>query len=213
MDPLQQLGLALGFATLSGLNLYLTVFVAGLAIHNNWLDLATKHESLEILGHPAIIGVAGVLFVIEFFADKIPWVDSAWDSVHTFIRPVGGAFLALGALGQLDPAMTVVAGLLSGGASLVAHTAKASTRLLVNLSPEPVSNIVTSATEDGLVLGGLGLMALNPGVAFFVFLALLVAAAIAVVRLWSFFREGLRVLRKRFFGEKETAVGAGLPDS
>jgi len=125
MDLLQQLGLALGFATLSGLNLYLTVFITGLAVRFNWISLASNYESFGVLGDPVIIGVAGFLFFIEFFADKIPWVDSAWDVLHTLVRPVGGILLALTALGELDPAMSVVAGLLAGGAPRASHSLKA----------------------------------------------------------------------------------------
>jgi len=198
MDILQQLGLALGFATLSGLNLYLTVFVAGMAIRYNWLDLAAAHEQLAILGDPAIIGVAGVLFFIEFFADKIPWVDSTWDMLHTLVRPVGGIFLALAALGELDPAMTVVAGLLSGGATLASHSLKAGSRLLINLSPEPVSNVVASVGEDGLVLGGLGLMAAAPAVGFFVFLIFCIVAVVIVTKLWGTIQRGVSAVRARF---------------
>ncbi len=198
MDILQQLGLALGFATLSGLNLYLTVFVAGLAIRFDWVNLAAAHESLGILGDPWIIGVAGALFFIEFFADKIPWIDSAWDVLHTIIRPMGGIFLALNALGELDPAMSVVAGLLAGGASLASHSLKAGSRLLINLSPEPVSNAIASVGEDGLVLGGLGLMAVAPAIGFFVFLIFGVLAVVIVTKLWGTIIRGITALRNRF---------------
>ena len=176
METLSLLGVALGFATLSGINLYLTTFLAGMAIRFNWLDLAEKYDSLAVLANPWIIGTAGALFLVEFFADKIPWLDSSWDAVHTFIRPVGGCLLALAALGEMDPAITVVAGLLSGGTTLITHATKAGGRLLVNMSPEPVSNIVTSLGEDSLVLGGLGLMAFAPVVSFFVFLVIVILA-------------------------------------
>ena len=198
MDLLTQLGLALGFATLSGLNLYLTVFVTGLAVRFNWVELATQHEQFALLGDPWIIGVAGVLFAIEFFADKIPWVDSLWDTVHTIVRPVGGILLALAALGDLDPSMSVIAALLSGGASLATHSLKAGGRLLINLSPEPVSNTVASVTEDGLVLGGLGLMAIAPVVGFFVFLAVSILAVVLTTKLWGKISKGFTALRARF---------------
>ncbi len=205
MDILQQLGLALGFATLSGLNLYLTVFVTGLAVRFNWVDLAATHESLAVLGDPAIIGVAGFLFFIEFFADKIPWVDSAWDVLHTIVRPVGGIFLALNALGDLDPAMSVVAGLMAGGASLASHSLKAGGRLLINLSPEPISNAVASVSEDGLVLGGLGLMSFAPAVGFFVFLIFGIVAVIITTKIWGTIGRGISALRARF-GRKTSEI-------
>lgn len=197
METLSLLGVALGFATLSGVNLYLTTFLAGLAIRFNWVDLADKYESLSILENPWIIGIAGVLFFVEFFADKIPWVDSTWDAVHTFIRPVGGALLALAALGEMDPAISVIAALLGGGTSLVTHATKAGGRLLINMSPEPVSNSIASIGEDGLVLGGLGLMALSPAVAFFVFLAVVILAIWLFRRTWSIIRRGWMALRSK----------------
>src|SRR5215471_14975067 len=140
MERLDLLSVALGLAALAGVNLYLTVFATGLAIHFHWIALAPQYQSLEILGNPWIITVAGILYVLEFFADKIPWVDSIWDAVHTVIRPIGGAFLAFQVLGHPDPVFGVIVGLLAGGTTLVAHTAKATTRLTANTSPEPFSN-------------------------------------------------------------------------
>src|SRR5215207_8779040 len=112
METLQTLGIALGLASLAGLNLYLTVFVTGLAIQQQWINVAQTYPELAILGHPAILAIAGVLYVIEAVADKVPWVDSMWDTVHTLIRPVGGAFLALHVLGTLEPTMEIIAALL-----------------------------------------------------------------------------------------------------
>jgi hypothetical protein len=109
MTLLDQLGVAFGLATLAGVNLYLTVLVAGLAVRFQWLDLAASHQQLAVLGNPWVIGVAATLFIVEFCADKIPMVDSVWDSLHTLIRPVGGVLLALTALGGLDPVVMAVA--------------------------------------------------------------------------------------------------------
>ena len=164
------LAVALGLAALAGINLYLTVFATGLAIHFHWITLAPQYQSLEVLGDPWIISVAGVLYLLEFFADKIPWVDSIWDAVHTVIRPIGGALLAIQVLGNPNPAFTVIVGLLAGGTSLIAHTAKAATRLASNTSPEPFSNIGLSIGEDIAVLGGLTLVHFNPVLALIVFL-------------------------------------------
>jgi len=172
METLQLLGMALGLSALAGVNLYLTVFAAGFAIHMNWVALAAKYTQLEILGDPWIWGIAGVLYFIEFFADKIPWVDSLWDVVHTVIRPIGGAFLAVKALGSTDPVFDVVIALLAGGVSLTTHATKAGTRLLVNTSPEPFTNILVSLGEDVGVLSGLALISWNPGIAFLVFLCI-----------------------------------------
>jgi hypothetical protein len=175
VEQLSLLGVALGLAYLAGINLYLTVFATGLAIHFHWITLAPAYQSLEVLGNPAIIIVAGILYFLEFFADKIPWIDSAWDAVHTVIRPIGGALLAIQVLGHPSPAFTVIVALLAGGTSLIAHTAKAATRLASNTSPEPFSNIALSFGEDAAVLGGLALIHYNPLLALGIF-----ALAIAV---------------------------------
>ena len=169
VEQLNLLGVALGLAALAGVNLYLTVFVTGLAVNQHWITLAPQYQSLEILGSPVIITVAGVLYFLEFFADKIPWVDSAWDAVHTVIRPIGGAFLAIRVLGHSSPTFDVLVVLLAGGTSLIAHTAKASTRLIANTSPEPFSNIGLSLAEDAAVFGGLALIHYNPIVALGLF--------------------------------------------
>ncbi len=169
MERVDLLAVALGLATLAGLNLYLTVFATGLAIHFHWINLAAQYQSLEVLGNPWIISIAGVLYFLEFFADKIPWVDSIWDAVHTIIRPIGGALLAIQVLGHPSPAFMVIVALLAGGTSLIAHTAKAATRLASNASPEPFSNIGLSLGEDAAVLGGLALVHFNPLLALIVF--------------------------------------------
>lgn len=161
--------MALGLAALAGVNLYLTVFATGLSIHFHWITLAPQYQSLEVLGNPWIVSIAGVLYSLEFFADKIPWVDSIWDAVHTVIRPIGGALLAIQVLGHPSPAFTVIVALLAGGTSLIAHTAKAATRLASNTSPEPFSNIGLSLGEDAAVLGGLALVHFNPLLALIIF--------------------------------------------
>jgi len=195
MNAIEILGTALGLATLSGLNLYLTVLVAGLAVRFQWIDLASGYADLAVLGHPWVIGVAAGMFLIEFFADKVPFLDSMWDTVHTVIRPVGGILLALAAVGQLAPAVQVIAVLLAGGAALSTHSVKAGVRAFLNLSPEPVSNSVASVTEDGLVLCGLGLIGLSPAVALFLFLGLVILCMVIGIWLWKrIFR--LRALRR-----------------
>ncbi|MBP6603325.1 MAG: DUF4126 domain-containing protein [Verrucomicrobiales bacterium] len=162
MHTLETLAVALGFATLAGLNLYLVVLVTGLAINQGWIDLTSTYPDLMVLGDPLVVTAAGIFFCLEFFSDKIPWVDSLWDSVHTLIRPVGGGLLALHTLGTTDPGFEIVIALLAGGTTLVAHSFKAGTRLAINASPEPVSNILASVTEDVAVLGGLAIMSVNP---------------------------------------------------
>jgi pimeloyl-ACP methyl ester carboxylesterase len=187
---LDVLSVALGLAALAGVNLYLTVFATGLAIHFHWITLAPQYQSLEILGNPWIISIAGVLYLVEFFADKIPWVDSIWDAVHTVIRPIGGALLAIQVLGHPSPALTVIVALLAGGTSLIAHTAKAATRLASNTSPEPFSNIGLSLGEDAAVLGGLTLMHFAPLLALIIFL-------ICIGAFWYFARRILRSIKAK----------------
>ncbi len=169
MERIDLLAVALGLAALAGVNLYLTVFATGLAIHFHWITLSPSYQSLAVLGDPWIISIAGALYFLEFFADKIPWIDSIWDTVHTVIRPIGGALLAIQVLGHPSPAFTVIVALLAGGTSLITHTAKAATRLASNASPEPFSNIGLSLGEDAAVLGGLMLVHFNPLFALIVF--------------------------------------------
>ena len=175
METLKLLSVGLGLAALAGINLYLTVFVTGLAIQQHWVVLSSQFQPLDVLANPAIIAISGALFFLQFFADKVPWVDSLWDSVHTVIRPIGGAFLAVHTLGHTSQAMEVIAALLGGGIALTTHTAKAGARLIANTSPEPFSNIGLSLGEDAAVIGGLALIHLHPFIAFVVFILALAA--------------------------------------
>ncbi len=177
METLQILGVALGLASLAGLNLYLTVFTTGLAIQQQWIDVSQQYPELAILAHPAILAISGTMYVLQFFADKVPWVDSLWDAVHTFIRPIGGAFLAIKVLGSPDPIFDVIVALLAGGATFAVHSVKAGTRLVANHSPEPFSNIALSVGEDVAVIGGLLLIKQDPVLALIVFGLLLLAIA------------------------------------
>ena len=219
MEVLQKLGVALGFATLAGLNLYLTVFATSMAIYNGWIVLSPEYADLQILGHPAVMIVAGVLYFLEFFADKVPWVDSLWDLVHTFIRPVGGAFLALKTLGHLDPAVDVVVALLAGGVTLTVHSAKAGTRLVANASPEPVSNIALSLAEDVGVVGGLGVIDYSykhdPWLALAVFGFILLALLYLTPKIFRFLRIKLWLFWKKLASpadsDKDAHPGRVLP--
>ena len=169
METLQLLGVALGMATLAGINLYLTVFVTGLVIQQHWIVLTPAYTQLQILGNPVIVAVAGVLYFVEFFADKVPWVDSLWDSLHTVIRPIGAALIAVRVLGEPNPIFDVLIALVGGGAALLTHSVKAGTRLVANTSPEPFSNVALSVGEDVVVLAGLSLINWDPLVALAVF--------------------------------------------
>ncbi|HEY2573463.1 MAG TPA: DUF4126 domain-containing protein [Verrucomicrobiaceae bacterium] len=188
MDILAQLGVALGLASLAGVNLYLTVLITGLTIRFNFLQLASSYHSLDVLAHPVVLVVAGILFAMQFLADKIPWVDSLWDSVHTVIRPVGGTLLALQALGTMPGYVKVAAALLAGGAALTTHSAKAATRLLINHSPEPVTNVAMSLAEEAGVAGGVALTLLKPVLALVIFSAVIVVIWMIYPRLWRLSR-------------------------
>ncbi|MGH8094384.1 MAG: DUF4126 domain-containing protein [Chthoniobacterales bacterium] len=213
MDQLKLLGVALGLACLAGVNLYLTVFVTGLAIHQHWIVLSPAYQSLAILGDPLILWISGTLYLLEFFADKIPWIDSAWDAVHTVIRPIGGALLAIRVLGQTNPAFDVIVALSAGGASLVTHSAKASTRLVTNASPEPFSNIGLSLLEDVAVLAGLALIHFNPVLALAVFVLLLSIILYLAPRIFRAVRVKLWLVWKKLNGPAERETSSTLPAS
>ena len=175
MEVLVTLGRTLGFSLAAGVNLYATVAVLGLASRYGWVQLP---EQFGVFDHPWIIGLAGVLYLVEFVADKIPWVDSIWDSVHTIIRPVGGALIAVAALGDASPLVVGLIALLGGTAAAGSHMTKAWTRVAINTSPEPFTNWFISLVEDVFVIG-LSLFTLK-----FPLLALVVSVAIVVMMLW-----------------------------
>ena len=168
------LGIATSVSLLSGWRLYLVVLATGIAMRLDLVPLPEHLESLSILANPWVMGVAAVGALCEFFADKIMWLDSAWDTVHTFVRPIGGALLTLAIVDPADPATQVIAFLLGGGGALVAHGGKASARAVVNTSPEPFSNVALSAGEDVATLGLLWLAYEYPWVAVAVGLVVLV---------------------------------------
>lgn len=148
MDVMAILGVAGSVSLLAGWRLYLAIFATGLAMRLQALPLPEHLQALDVLADPWVLGVAAFAALAEFFADKVMWLDSVWDAVHTLIRPVGGALLALAVIDPADPATQVVAFVLGGGATLAAHLGKAGTRAVINTSPEPVSNIVMSGAED-----------------------------------------------------------------
>ena len=170
---LQAVALGSLLAWASGMRLYLVVFVLGLAARYGYLALP---EGLAILSHGYVIAAAGFLLAVEFLADKVPGIDSAWDAAHTFIRIPAGALLAAGVAGDDLTAITLAAGLLGGTITAGTHFAKAGGRAAINTSPEPVSNWVASFTEDAMVLGGIW-VALNHPVVFLAALAVFIAFA------------------------------------
>jgi hypothetical protein len=159
MDAISNLALASGLSWASGLRLYATVFIVGLLAKFGYIHLPA---TLDILSNPAILSVAGILCAIEFLADKIPYVDSAWDSIQTFIRIPAGALLAMGAVNTSDPTIATVAVLLGGSLAAATHATKAGSRALINTSPEPFSNVAASFSEEGMLITGGWLVFTHP---------------------------------------------------
>jgi hypothetical protein len=184
MDTLQTIAIGSGLAWASGVRLYAVVFFAGLLARVGAIALPGQ---LGVLSHPLVIGVAGFMFFIEFFADKIPGVDSVWDAVHTFVRVPAGALLAAASLGMSsDPALVFAAGLAGGTLAGTAHFAKAGSRALINSSPEPFSNWAASFGEEAMVASGMWLAFTHPAL-FLVALGLVMVASIwLIVTLWRF---------------------------
>ena len=185
------LGLAASLSLLSGWRLYLCVLATGLAMRFGVLPLPEHLASLQVLANPWVMGVAAFAAACEFLADKVAWLDSVWDTIHTLIRPLGGALLALAVIDPADPATQAIAFILGGGASLLAHGGKAGARAVVNTSPEPFSNIAVSTIED-VATGGLLYVAFAHPVA-----AAGVAATLLALAIWLLLL-ARRVLRRLF---------------
>ncbi len=186
MDPVT-LGRTLGFAFAAGVNLYATVAILGLAARYDWVELPAQYN---IFNNDVVIGVAIALYLIEFFADKIPYVDTLWDMIHTVIRPVGGALIAVATLGDVSPTVEGLVALLGGVVAAGSHLTKTSTRAMANASPEPFSNWILSVGEDLLVVG-LGFLALKYPIAALIvavillgFVAVFAAVIVRTVRRW-----------------------------
>jgi hypothetical protein len=188
MGLVELLGVASSVSLLAGWRMYLCVFAVGLAMRFHWLQLPAHLYSLDVLANPWVIGAAGVGLVAEFLADKIMWFDTMWDAVHTAVRPVGGALLALAIIDPSDPRWQAVALLLGGSAALAAHSAKAGTRAVINASPEPVSNIVVSSGEDVATTGLLALTLANPFAAIFVAIAVAGGSLYAMLKVRGLLR-------------------------
>lgn len=180
MSAVELVALAASVSLLSGWRLYLVTFATGLAMKYGWVALPDQLRALDVLTNNWVIGIAGVGALAEFFADKIAWVDSAWDAIHSVIRPIGGALLSAAIVDSADPAWQVASFLLGGGAAFVAHAGKAGARTLVNTSPEPVSNVIVSTGED-VATGGLLALAIAYPVAAAIIAAMLVALSIWLV--------------------------------
>jgi Domain of unknown function (DUF4126) len=196
VEILTMLGRTMGFSFAAGINLYATIAILGLASRFDWVALPPQ---FRVFDNDVVIAAALALYVVEFVADKIPWVDSIWDAMHTVIRPLGGAFIAVATLGDTSPAVQGLAALLGGTLAASTHFTKAGTRALANTSPEPFSNWILSGAEDIFVVG-LGTLALNyPAAAAAVVL-------VGVVLMIVFAAWIVRAVRRRWGGR-------GLPQA
>lgn len=195
MDTLVTLGRTLGFSLGAGINLYATVALLGLASRYGWVTLPPQYEAFD---NSYIIGAAIAMYAIEFFADKIPWVDSVWDMIHSLVRPVGGALIAITTLGDASPEVKALIGLVGGGIAASSHFTKTGTRAMANTSPEPFSNWILSIAEDIFVVG-LGILALKyPLIALAVTSVVLILIAIFAAVIY-------RAVR-RWFGSRSSRV-------
>jgi len=200
LDTAQLIALAGALGWASGVRLYLVVLLTGLAGYLGWVPLP---QGLQVLANPVVLGVSGFMVFVEFFADKIPGLDSLWDVVHTVIRIPAGAALAAGVFGADHGVMALVAALLGGTLAATSFTAKATTRAAINTSPEPFSNIGASLLEDGAVPAGLWLALAHP----FVFIAVLIAVLVLSVWLiricWRFLRQLFARVARIFSGKPD----------
>ncbi len=184
------LAMTMGVGWASGINLYAALLMLGLGGATGNIALPAD---LQVLQNPLVIGAAGVMYAVEFFADKIPGVDTGWDGLHTFVRIPAGALLAAGAVGEVTPALEIAAGIMGGSLSATSHAAKAGTRILINTSPEPVTNWTASITEDVAVFGGLWAALNHP----YIFLGLLLAFLLLMVWLLPKLWRGIALLLRK----------------
>jgi len=201
METLANLGILIGSSWTSGINLYLTTALLGIAHRIGWITLP---GSMDVISNPLIIGVALCLYLVEFVADKIPYVDSAWDAVHTFIRPTGGATLAYLASSQTDPVIQTVLTMVGGAIAMDSHLTKAGTRVAINASPEPITNSVVSITEDLLVLGVIWMVFSHPLVITTLVLLFVLFSIWFLPKMFRLIKRGFQYL----FGKREN-----IPDN
>jgi len=199
VNAVQLIALASTVSLLAGWRLYLVTFAVGLAMRLGWIALPEQLHALDILANSWLIGIAGVGALAEFFADKVPWVDSAWDAVHSLVRPVGGALLSMAIIDGRDPTWQVGSLLLGGTAAFVAHAGKAGARTLVNASPEPFSNVAVSTGEDVATAGLLALAIAHP------VSAAVIAVALVLLSVWLVL--AARRALKRFLEPKRRQAG------
>lgn len=204
MDLAQVISLSLGSAWASGVNLYATILTLGLLHRFESISLPAE---LQVVAHPAVIAVAAVLYFVEFFSDKIPYVDSAWDALHGFIRIPAGIALASQAVGDVSLPLQAAAGLLGGGVATASYATKAGSRLLINTSPEPFSNWTASLTEDVAVIGGMWAAVHHPVLFLTLFAVFLVFLAFFLPLCWRGLKTVGRTMRELLgFSKREQSV-------
>ena len=200
-NVLQYIAQTLGLSWASGINLYAAILVMGVSHNAGFVELP---PGIDYLSNPLVLLVAGAMYVVEFFADKIPFVDTAWDAMHTFIRIPAAAFMAYGAAEAMGPEMQLVLALIGGGFGTLSHATKAGSRVVINASPEPFSNIGVSTLEDVAVFGGLWLAVAHP----FVFLCLLGIFVLFVIwlipKIWKGIKKVFGSLTKIFYKQPNT---------
>lgn len=208
MGIVEIIALSMGLAWASGLNLYAAIAMLGLLGASGNMVLP---PGLEVLANPMVIAAAGFMYCVEFFADKVPGVDTTWDAIHSFVRIPAGAVLAAAAMGEISPEAQIAAAIVGGGLAATSHGIKAGSRVLINTSPEPVTNWTASVAEDVLVIGGLAIAIWHP-VVFLVLLAVFVALAIWLApKLWRAIKAVFARIRQ-FFGGKKAEMPTDTAD-
>jgi uncharacterized protein DUF4126 len=208
MGSIEALSLAVGTAWTSGVNLYATLAALGLAGRFEMIQLPQR---LDVLTNPIVIAVACVMYAIEFFADKIPYVDNGWDILHTFIRVPAGAVLAARSLGDMSPGLELAALLGGGSIALAAHGTKATSRLAINSSPEPFSNWIASFLEDVAVLSGIWIIFNHPWLMLALVFAFLALVVWLVPKIFRSAKRGFTALRMRLGGIKPEQASTSAP--
>jgi Domain of unknown function (DUF4126) len=195
MGAVETAALAAGLSWASGLRLYAALFTAGML---NWFNVMKLPDALQVLSNPVVLTASGIMLAVEFLVDKVPGLDSIWDSVHTFIRIPAGAVLAAGAFADLDPVWATTAAILGGVIAGSSHLTKSGARAAINTSPEPVSNWAASLTEDVVTIGGLTLAIFNPWVFLGLLVVFIVFALWFVPKIFRFIRTIIGRLRSVF---------------
>jgi hypothetical protein len=205
METLDQisttLALTMGVAWASGINLYATLLMLGLMANTGNIDLP---PDLQVVANPLVIGAAGLMYCVEFFADKIPGVDTGWDAMHTFIRIPAGAMLAAGAIGDVNPAVELAAAIAGGGVAAATHATKAGSRVLINTSPEPFTNWAASIGEDIAVIAGVWASIQHPGVFLVAFVVFVLSLIWLLPKLWHGIKKVIRFIANLFGGKSKT---------